>query len=244
MTNKDFETAIVIPDLHAPWHDAKSLRVVLDFIKEKQPEIVVLLGDVVDMYAVSRFDKDAERANRLQDELDSAHEVLKQIREAAPKATIKYCEGNHEFRLTKYLRRNQELHDLRSLKIPALLRLKELNIEYVDEWCWKDTFLFTHGNKVVKYSAQKELNSRGVSGMSGHVHRVQSYSVSDYNGTRAWYSCGHLCDEGAAEYTETSHPDWQQGFGVVYFSKKSKRFHAEVVQLVHNSFMYSGKVYE
>jgi UDP-2,3-diacylglucosamine pyrophosphatase LpxH len=242
MVNRDYEKWIAVPDLHAPYEDEKSVSTVLNFIAEQKPDHIVFLGDVIDMYAVSRFDKDPARANQLQDEIDGTQKLLRKFRKAAGEsADMTYIEGNHEERMKKYLWRHPELHGLKTLEIPKLLDLESVNIKYVQELMWKDTFLFTHGTAVVKYSAQKELANRGVSGMSGHVHRIQSYAHSDYTGTKAWYAAGHLCDLDKAEYIKN--PDWQQALGIVHFSKKNTRFFAEVIPIVEHKLMYGGKVY-
>ena len=77
--------------------------------------------------------------------------------------------------------------------------------------------------------------------MSGHTHRVQQHSKTDYTGVKAWYSIGHLADIKKAEYIEN--PDWQQAIGVVYFSRGKKRFNAQVIPIVDHCFIFNGRRY-
>jgi predicted phosphodiesterase len=241
MTNKAYEKVVVVPDLHCPYEDKKSVKAVLNYIKDQKPDRVVFIGDAIDMYSVSRFDRNPKRANRLQYELDRTIGVLEQFRLAAPKAKMTYIEGNHEDRMKRYLWKHPELHDLRCLELSELLDLDRLDIGYVNEWYWKDTLLVTHGKRVNKYAARAELDDHGVSGVSGHTHKVQSHCKTDYKGVKVWHSIGHLCDAAQAEYV--SNPDWQQALGILHLARKGKRFYAEVIPIVDHKFVYGGRHY-
>lgn len=238
---KEHELWIVVPDVHAPYHDKESYNAILSFVREHKPEGVVFIGDVVDNYSVSKYDKNPERANRLQEELDSANSVLSDMRKAAKDARIIYIEGNHEARMQKFLWRHPEIHGLRNLQLPVLLGVKDLDIDYRKEYVWKDTFMFTHGTRVNKYAARAELDDHGISGISGHTHHVQTHMKKDYTGEKVWHSIGHICDEKQCEYTER--PDWQQAFAVVMLHKRTRRFYSQVIPITEHKFLYDGKVY-
>jgi len=45
-----------------------------------EPDTIFINGDLVDFYAISRFNKDPERELKLQEELDEAVNVLRQIK--------------------------------------------------------------------------------------------------------------------------------------------------------------------
>ena len=242
MVKSGYEQYVVIPDLHAPYHDEESVQTAINFVKYQKPDHVVFIGDVVDLYSVSSFDKNPKRANKLQDEYDCANEILTEFRKAAPKAKMTYIEGNHEVRMKRYLWRHPELHGLRCLRLPQLLGLKELDIAYKQELFWRNTFLFTHGKRFGMYASRWELADNGVSGMSGHNHRLSVFSKTDKTGVKAWYHIGHLTDvEAAGEYRKD--PDWQQGLGVVYFHNRKNRFFAEAIPVVDNKFIYHGVLY-
>lgn len=241
VNGSDFEQYIVLSDVHAPSHDQRTYDSVIHFIRKQKPDHVVIIGDFIDMYAISRFDKNPERAHRLQEEVDSAYGLLKRLRSAAGKTPITYIEGNHEFRMQKYLWRHPEMHGLDVLEVPNLLRLKELKIDYVQEIVKNGNFIFTHGLRINKYASRSELDDHGISGMSGHTHRIQTSMRTDYAGTKVWHCIGHLSDPLKAEYVLK--PDWQQGIGVVYFERNGNRFFSEVVPIVKNKFIYGGVLY-
>lgn len=239
----DYSTCVWMSDLHIPYHDAKSVSAVYGLIKDIKPELIVLGGDFMDFYAVSQYDKNPDRANKLQKELDLGIYYLKELRKIAPKAHIVYLEGNHENRMKRYICKNPEIYSLKALEIPNLLDLPKLKIDYIDSGALMHKgFLFKHGTYVTKYSANKELEVEGVSGMSGHCHRNQSFGKSDRKGDMAWYSIGHLSDNAQVEYI-TNLANWQQGIAVVHFKKHGERFQAVPITLVDHKFIYAGKLY-
>lgn len=44
-----------IPDTHFPWCDHKALVKIYDAIENMSPDVVIQLGDVLDLYSWSRF---------------------------------------------------------------------------------------------------------------------------------------------------------------------------------------------
>jgi predicted phosphodiesterase len=241
------EKTIVIPDMHCPYEDWRALEGVYKFAKDYKPDNVVLLGDLVDFYTLSRFDKDPSRILGLQHELDVAQYHLKKLRAAVGKKTkIILLEGNHEKRLEKYLRKNPEMSSLRCVNnIPNLLNLQEQGVSYRGLWFNKGV-LFKHGHIVRRhgaYTARGEYESEGTSGMSGHSHRMGAHYKTDRSGNHAWFECGHLCDEAQAEYMEGKVPDWQKGFALFEYDGRRKVWRANTVPIINNSFLHEGKLY-
>lgn len=127
-----WEKAVAISDIHRPWEDKKAVDVALSFIKDFQPDVVFVNGDVNDFYDISRFtqspidiltDEDVENIKslvlesskenrmkfikpRLQREFEKIHDFFKKLREICPKAEIIWVYGNHEFRLQGYVEQN------------------------------------------------------------------------------------------------------------------------------------------
>jgi hypothetical protein len=60
------------------------------------------------------------------------HWIGQVVRRTLPRSRITWIEGNHEFRLRKYLiERAKELYSLPGLSVPDIFDLKRLDIEYV-----------------------------------------------------------------------------------------------------------------
>ena len=178
------ERIVVIPDTHHPYQDEEAIQKVLKFIKDYKPTKIIMLGDHVDFYALSRFDKDPERITSLQGEIDSVQSLFKDLRKVF-KGDITYLEGNHEYRLIKYLMRNPEISSLKNLNtVPALLGLKEYGIKY-KKMEIIHSVIFKHGDIVRRYSgytARGEFENEGTSGISGHTHRIGSHYHTNRNG--------------------------------------------------------------
>ena len=203
---------IALGDIHFPFHSPSVLDETLDFIVSYKPKYIILLGDIVDCYSLSRFDKDPRRILSLQKEFDLANEFLTKLRNLLPKSNIIYIEGNHEKRLQKYLDSHPEISSLRSLNIPLLLGLDALDIPYVKNFTLGDMY-FYHGEIVRKYagqSARGEMDKNDISGCSGHTHRLSHYFRTTTHRDLQWLEAGCLCILEPV-YLDTK-PDWQNGF--------------------------------
>jgi len=239
-----YKRSLFIPDIHAPYQDEKAISALITFAKWWKPDQVFFLGDVVDFYALSRFNKDPERALKLQDELDSATKVIGRICAAANGSKKYFLKGNHEYRLIKYLWSNSpELSGIRSLHLEELLHFDRFDITYVPDG--KMNFrgmVLKHGNVVRKfagYTAKGELEATGKSGISGHTHRLAAYRQTNEAGDFVWHEAGCLCQLNP-EYMEGKTPNWQQGFLIGFYKEGSKQFNIAEVPIIHSKAMYNG----
>lgn len=247
--------AVVINDLHVPYHDKKALRLLDIFLEDQKPEVLIVNGDFLDMWEVSHFDRVPRTGKSLLQEISTGRKILERLREIIPKAKIIYIEGNHEFRLRKYLLRSApELYGLPGLSIPELLNLKELNIIYKpvkegagsfsDNWVKLGELYVGHWNKVNKhagYTAKNLLDEKGVSLLQGHTHKYGVSARRYVDGTELMgveNFC--LC---RLDPFYLSKPSWSQGFSVIYHKKGKKRFHAYPILFVEYKFFFGGKEY-
>lgn len=86
---------VVISDIHFPYQDDKAIKAALDFIKTNPVDTIILNGDILDFYDVSSFDKEPDRINSLQKEIDMAQKFFKKLRTIKPDARIVFIKGNH-----------------------------------------------------------------------------------------------------------------------------------------------------
>ena len=242
---QDYTKVVFVSDIHAPFHDKNAVKACLSFVKWWKPDEVIFMGDVVDFYAVSSFDKDPARRNKLQEEIDAGVEILRAFCKAAPKAKMKLLKGNHEHRLQRYLwRKAPELASLRSNSVPVQLKLDELGIKYVESGkiVIKQTII-KHGNVVRKfsaYSAKGEFESCGVSGVSAHTHRMGQFFHTHEGGKFTWMEIGCLSDT-ELEYMEGKVANWQQGFALGFYKNSgSNRFNINLVPIIKGKAMWGG----
>lgn len=232
---------ISLTDFHVPYEDQTAIQLAYAFCHWLQPEIIIV-HELHDFYAVSKFDKDPDRKENLQDEIDQANKYLKELRRICPESRIILLKSNHTERLRKYLwSKAPELNSLRCLKLEELFELRKLNIEYKDCFMFRD-FLFKHGNIVRQdsaYTAKGEFLKEGCSGASGHTHRLGMYFSTKRGGKYVWVESGCLCKTDASYIDGTA--NWQQGFSLISFQEKGKQFIPQIIPIIENSIMFGNR---
>ena len=249
--------ALVFGDTHVPFHDKRAWNIISSISKDLQPDCVVHIGDLLDCWQISDFDKDPARRSTLQDDIDVATGMLKTLQTQAPDAKYWLLEGNHEDRLRRLIWRmtdkQRELAHLRAfqegINWPSLLGL---NLADDTGWTFVHAqgqartrilpkFITKHGQIIRKWSgasAKAEWERYGKSGLSGHTHRLGLFYTNDYNGSHVWAETGCTCLL-QAEYVED--PCWQQGCAVITYV--GDRFAVELVYIQNGVAVWRGKEY-
>ena len=75
-----------------------------------------------------------------------------------------------------------------------------------------------------------------------NTHRLGSHYKTDRGGDKAWFENGCMCMKDKVDYMNGK-PNWQHGFSVIFFNKKSKRFYVQQVPIANKAFMYNGRYY-
>lgn len=247
MRRVETERSVYLSDWHVPYHDKTAIELVFNFLRWFKPHTIFLVGDFLDFYQISRFSKDPERLLELQQDLNIAKGILRRIRKDHQKARIVYMDGNHEHRLTTYLWQHPEISTLDKLKLPELLELPESKIEhhnYHEQLKWYG-LLVEHGDRVSKhsaYTAKSMVEARGVSGISGHSHRLATHFRYDNSGMKLWAENGCLCELNPSYVIGV--PNWMQGFTVAQAVRKSDRFFIEQIPIIKHKIFYSGLLWD
>ena len=219
---------VIGSDIHIPFHDPKAVKAFGEYCKELQPAAIILNGDVLDFYKLSRFVKGEGR--NPYEEITCCQELLKELKNSCPNSLIYYVIGNHETRLETYVLNNAP--HLASLveDVFSIIKTKDIGVKGCAEVLINDSFVCTHGKLLgskAGLSAIKEIEKHYMSGASGHTHRLAKFLTRKARRKFVWLETGCLCDLNP-EYVQD--PDWQQGFAVIQFEKgKLKR--AEVVEI-------------
>ena len=234
--------ALVLSDIHSPWHSEKGLQIALDRGKERQADVVILNGDIFDFYFGSKFETDPKKRN-LEREIETGIELLEHIRESLPKARIIFKEGNHEERWEKFLiRKAPELLGIKKFTWQSVFELDRLKIEWVGEKrpIRLGKLNVIHGHEY-RFAIANPVNiARGLfnkakaHALCGHFHQTHTHSEATIEQRIiATFSTGCLCD---------LHPDygpinnWNQGFADVDVTA-SGNFH------VNNLRIDQGELY-
>lgn len=252
-----FVKAFLYGDTHVPFEDKRATSVVQKVSMDYGPDIIAHMGDLLDCYSLSRYDKNPDRKETLQDEIDMARNHLAQLRDLHPNARIVYLEGNHEDRLRRLLWNLEGpaavLAQLTAFKKyitwPELLGLRSLHIEFIPyaEQSRKQIlpkFILKHGTVVrarSAYTANGEWSKYGRSGASGHTHRLGAFFHRDHNGNHGWVETGCTCRLDP-EYTVD--PDWQQGAVAITFDTKTGAPNFQPIYVHNGSTVWREQWYE
>jgi hypothetical protein len=229
-------------------HDPAALRVTEAFLRSWKPDVIWFAGDMLDCSPLSKHDKEPFDEDGLQQDVDGLVTILRRFRRDHPRAAMHYLLGNHEAWLAKFLSRNAgPLRWLSALSYQSMLDSKALRMPI---YPYRErvpilpgVFEVTHGDKIAPksgYTAQKMLEA-GVSGVSGHVHRLGTAYRTTRVGTTIWAENGCLCDLSPSYVTD---PNWQQGFSVVLIDRKNARFHLDQIPIVSGRIVYAGEVHQ
>jgi hypothetical protein len=205
------------------------------------------MGDLLDAYTVSSFAKDPVRKLHLQEEVDSARALIEQMRAVCPDAVMDLVTGNHEQRVEKFLwTQAPALASLRCLRLAELLALDSYGITLHgrEGFMLRPKFRVKHGDAVRRHSghsAKAEFEKHGVSGVSGHTHRVGSYELRNDAGSFAWWELGCLCNLNAEYITGVA--NWQQAIAVGEFAVGGNRYSLDVVRIPEQRLVYQGYDY-
>jgi len=206
----------IMSDLHFPYQDNVAIQICLAKFKREGVGAIVINGDAIDCYQLSRFEKRPNKRSFKQ-EIDALKFFLQTLRKHFPKAGVHYKLGNHEERWERWLSEKPEIHGLAELTWANLLGLDALGITLVEGYDIIKAGILTieHGHEVMgggKYHAANKLARVHTNYVFGHNHRPQTWSEADMYGSRksAW-AIGCLCGLWP-DYARTN--QWQHGFGI------------------------------
>lgn len=240
--NNAMETVVSLTDWHVPYEDERAVNCALNFCRFIQPDVIVM-HEVHDFYDLSRFNQDPTRKETLQDELDQATKYFRRLRKYCPESRIILLESNHLDRLRRFLwTEGRPLSSLRALQLESLLELKELDIEFRENWHHKGV-LFKHGDLVRRYSAytaKGEFDKEGCAGVTGHTHRLGAFYTRKRGGSYAWFESGCLCDLDPEYISGVA--DWQHGVTLVSFERKGHQYFAQPIPIIHGQMIYGGRL--
>lgn len=231
--------AVVIPDMHVPYHHRKATELVLKTIQKLKPDEIVFLGDVADFYAVSSHGRHPTLLHDLRLEVDQVNELLDVVSRFPGKKV--FLEGNHCYRLERYL----------ASQAPALFGVTQtsllLKMDQRKNWTFVDyspkQLYRILGSRLgarheplgatSKASAARALMSL----VYGHIHRIESsYIVGLDQKQHINFSCGWLGDlkfDKVFNYVK-GHHQWQLGFALVWVDEKTNIFYPQIIPIIEN----------
>jgi hypothetical protein len=130
------KSALVLADLHFPVQDNRAIDTVINWAikhKEHHPiECVILNGDVIDNYTLSRFIQDPTRKSA-KEEIEDVKDFLQVLQDSLG-LKVYYKFSNHERRFENYLFIHApKIADLQGLSLEFQLKLNAFNCEHIKD---------------------------------------------------------------------------------------------------------------
>ena len=286
-----WKTSVILPDPQIGYrrcddesletfHDEQAIDVALQVLaaarKQHTIDRVVNLGDYLDLPAQGRYAQEPGFALTTQLAVNYGHQFLAKQRAICPEAKISIIEGNHDKRLGDYVKRNaMAAFGLRkagdppeswpTISIPYLLRVDELDVEWVEGYpaggVWlNDHIQCIHGQKVRSSgsTASAVINESRHSVIFGHVHRIETQYRTDkgrhgaYRKFAATPGCLCRVDGAVPSFHSsldrtggsiTNYENWQQGLMIVHHRDDDHRYSIEMVEINEGSAIWRGKEY-
>lgn len=232
---------LVLADIHTPFYDKTALELALNKGEEMGVDAILLNGDFMDFYTISRWLKDP-RERDFKGEIEMGREVLQYLRERFKGAQIWWKIGNHEERWEAYMwTKAPELAGIEDFHVESWMRCAQWNVRVVRDMqpIKINNLNVLHGHEY-RFSISNPVNpARGiylrakVPAIIGHLHQTSEHTETNLNGTicTCW-SQGCLCDL-RPSYSPLN--KWNHGFTVVDTT-------GEDDFTVHNFRIWKGRI--
>ena len=240
------KTIMVGSDIHDIECDEFTLSMFINQCAIKQPDVIVLNGDIFDCYEFSKYSQDIRHV-KLKERFDFVHQrIFGPLRDACPDAQIDFIIGNHEIRILRIMADQTPnlrvlLSDVMGLTFAHVFGVDKYQINLVSKldlgaFSKKDMNNEMKQNYRVYFDLYAvthepdERIRRSISGTNGHHHSASW--VSDGNlthGSITWVQTPAMHFRNA-EYLRTF-SGWNMGFLEVIINVEAK----QVIQKIHQT---------
>jgi predicted phosphodiesterase len=218
---KDLISTLVIGDCHFPFASQRVLDAIFEFALKSQPQRIVQIGDLYDLYSFSKFPKSANvYIPKEEQSLGRKHAegMWAELRKVAPQAECVQIKGNHDLRPMK-----QTLAHLPALEHVVARYLDELmtfpGVQLISderqEHVGADGVAFIHGYKS-GLGPHRDFMLSNVA--CGHSH-LGGVTYRRIRGQTLWeLNAGFVGDPEAKafNYTPQKTVNWTPGFGYIH----------------------------
>ena len=234
---------LAVPDVHFGLHNIKMVNILLAFCRDFKPDIIVILGDLMEVESLGKFSSPYTKFT-LEQEFTLTNWFLDELLYRAPNARIIYLSGNHEYRLYNEAAISPQLKGMLSLE--RNLGLKKRGIGLIP---WQNNKFFKHGKvrfhhgfTTNQYAAREMADAAGGCVVFGHTHRIQSFQAKKCTHRHTGFNIGTLSHLNP-EFSKTQKPRGHaNGFWFSYV-QKSYDFSPYQVRLIGKKFIINEREY-
>jgi len=219
---------LILADIHFAQHDERALALALEHGIKRGVKDVLLLGDILDCYSISRFGRTRQRYDNMASERDAVRQFISMLRRHFP-GEIVWKLGNHELRIPAfYHERCPEMMHRGAYDFRAAM-----DVEYGEKFLDAQRvrlveydilryghLALVHGDEWGKGLASPVNPARGAflrtmeCTVSAHLHRTSHHhETATFGRNISCWSVGCLCAMHPA-YARLN--KWNHGFAILY----------------------------
>lgn len=244
------QTWLILPDIHCPWHDVKLLKKVCQLAHRIKPYGLVFSGDFLDLYSLSRHNKDS--LYKLKDislswEYEQGEKLIGEIMSSCKPVQKHFLYGNHEDNFLRYKQDRDNAKTGDAIESPEqALRLEEQGFTVYTNWMDDSVEIgnnleVIHGSYTCRHVGAKAAEEHEGSVMVGHSHRFNS----EVTGKRGGWNIGWLGDKDSPAFRympKAKRRKWCNAFALAHVLDDGS-FIAQPVQCWGGRFVVDGRVY-
>lgn len=217
---KGHKRALLIGDVHLPYHDIEAITVCFDNAKKEKPDLVILGGDLIDCFQLSKYARDP-RLRKFSEELEQLEQFVEAVKRTFD-CRILYKFGNHEIRYEHYLfQKAEELVGVHEFELKNIIQKRAKDVEIIGD---KTIIMLNelpvlHGHEFNRgffnpVNVARGLHLRAkVSALQFHAHKTSEHTETDLHGAiKTTWSVGCLAHL-KAPYDPYN--NWNSGFCMV-----------------------------
>ena len=219
---EDIGRWLLLYDTHFPYHDSEAVEIAVEWAarEENHCDGIILGGDIMDCYSLSTFVRD-RRKRDFAAELEVVIDFIDALRSRLEPNELIWREGNHEYRLLRYLiRQAPELLGVKNFDLPSFMELDARGVRYIP---WPNPLRYhaltiLHGDE--PGGGSSSVNPARTAFLKtheccvvGHSHRTSQHTEKTLSDrTITCWSVGALCDL-HPRYRPVN--KWNHGFAVL-----------------------------
>ena len=244
------QKTILLPDIHHPHCDRRTMDVVNEFIVDYDPDELVYMGDQLSLDCISYWNKNKpllkEGQRLIKDYHNFDNDILK-VHESLTRSDIRrtFLIGNHEYRVDTYVEENPELEGFLDIETNLNLYDRGYKVIPFNEIHKVGKLYVIHGRYWPMHHAKKHAEEFQGNVAYAHVHNPQMHtkiSPVDEKGYHMATSLPCLCNI-KPDYKKNAPTHWVNGFGIVEHLPATGFFNLYTIIIIEGSFMYNGKYY-
>lgn len=247
----DMRLIFLAGDAHVPEHDRRLWAAIDRWLREYQPDEIILAGDIGEYTSVSRHG--GNWGSMLDAECDQVRHFIEDRQKCCPEASITYMEGNHETRFMRFI--EEVVPSLAgTYSIPKGCKLDELKVTWVPEAAQpirRGKLKVLHGHQESRHGGElPKHHAMRMGEIYGevdhdvvyfHTHKSQSYAHPRHGGIARATGIG--CTRSLKpRWMHGKEAGWTHQFAVAFIGPHDYTA-LFPVSVVNSTFCWDGKIY-